>query len=181
LILQCLIPNEKISKLFLKPEATANPKAIKAIKDADYIIIGPGDLYTSISTNFIVKGIQEAMNNTKAKIIIVMNLMSENGETRGMSAEDIVNEINKYSGRAPDYVVINNANFPGKVLKRYKKKGELPIEDDLGVKKEFKIIRADVLNRKQVKKQKGDNLERSFIRHDSDKLGDVLYKIIVYD
>ena len=67
----------KIKKIFLEPKAKLNSKARKAIMEADIIVVGPGDLYTSIIPNFLVGGMLEAMKKTKAKKIYIANLMTK--------------------------------------------------------------------------------------------------------
>ncbi len=166
--------NKRIKLLFTKPKATANPKAIRAILDADYIIIGPGDLYTSILANIVIQKIPEAIKESKAKVIYITNLMTKMGQTHDMKASDLVKEISKYCKRKPDIILINNKRILPSILKRYEKSKEFPIEDDLP-KKDKKIIRASVISDKLGKRQKGDNLKRSLIRHDSTKLSKILY------
>lgn len=172
--------NYRLSKLFLKPAAKANPDAVKTIKQANYVIIGPGDLYTSVLSNVVVDGIPEAIQQTKAKVIFINNLMTENGETRGMKSTDMVSEISKYCGRQPDYVLQNNAKYNPKILNRYKKSGEVPISDDLKDTDQTKIIRDDIVSSQEISVEKGDILQRSLIRHDSVKLARALYKLMFY-
>src|ERR1035437_8639171 len=88
----------RIIRAFLKPEAKANPDAIEAIKDADAIIIGPGDLYTSIIPNLLVKGIQPAIKASKGKKIYVLNLMTKYGQTTRHTAKDHVKDLEQYVG-----------------------------------------------------------------------------------
>jgi len=71
-----------LKKLYLKPQVSLNPKIIPAIKDADKIVINPGDLYTSLIPNFLVKGLAQAIAKSKAKVIYVVNLMTKPGQNR---------------------------------------------------------------------------------------------------
>src|SRR3989338_5820523 len=86
-------PNLKISQVYLDPNASAHPSALKAIDRADYIILGPGDLYTSTIPNLLVDGIPEAIKKSWATVIYVANLMTKHGETDNMDLKDFVNEI----------------------------------------------------------------------------------------
>lgn len=122
----------KIKKVFLRPKAKANPKAMKAILKADLIIIGPGDLYSSLIQNFLVNGIKEAVNRSLAKKVYICNLMTKFGETNHFNVFDFVEELEKYLLEIPrqknilDYVIYNTGLPSSVLLRRYKKeKAEL--------------------------------------------------------
>ena len=85
--------NLKIKKVWLKPKVSANAEALEAIMKADAVIIGPGDLYTSIVPNLLVDGVVKALNKTKAKKIYFVNLMTKFGETNGFKASDFVKTL----------------------------------------------------------------------------------------
>ncbi len=99
--------NLKIKRVFLKPEAKAYQGAVKAIKKADLVVIGPGDLYSSIAQILLIKGISQAIQKSKGKIVYVCNLMTKFGETNNFSVLDFTNEIEKLIGRKLDYVIYN--------------------------------------------------------------------------
>lgn len=167
----------RIEKAYLEPESKANPKAIKAILNADLVIIGPGDLYTSLIPNFLVKGIKEALRKTKAKKVFVLNLMTRHGQTFGYSAKDHIEDIEKYIGRILDFVLINSKSISTEILKKYEKEKAFPVEDNLE-KDYFNIIRDDLLSEHETEKIKGDIVDRSLIRHDSDKLAKTIINLI---
>ena len=122
-------PNLKIKKVFLVPEAEVFRESEKAIKEADIIIIGPGDLYTSIIPNLLVKGLPEAIRNSKAKVIYVCNIMTKHGETDNFTVSDFVLEIKKYLGIYPDYVLYNNMEIEDKkLLENYAKEFAFPVK-----------------------------------------------------
>ena len=169
---------EKILHIETKPIVKANPKAIEAIKNADFIIAGPGDLYTTTIPNFLVEGVPGAIRANKGKYIYISNLMTKKGQTRNLAASGLVDEISGYSKRTPDFVFLNNGCIPQKILNKYSKVGDFPIVDDIGKNnKDFEVIRDDIIEQEEVKKEKGDNLERSLVRHDEKKLAKVLKKI----
>jgi len=79
-----------IKKVWLKPKAAINPEARIEILKADAIVIGPGDLYTSLLPNILVEGVPQAIKESKAKKIYVVNFMTKYGETHGFVAGDFV-------------------------------------------------------------------------------------------
>jgi uncharacterized cofD-like protein len=116
-------PRLKIKKVSLMPPAKANPDAIETIKEADFIIIGPGDLYTSIVPNLLVEGISEAIKKSKAKKAYIVNLMTKYGETNGFDAGDFVGVIEGHLGKnVVDYFVMNKKEPAEDLLEFYKKK-----------------------------------------------------------
>ncbi len=99
-----------ISKLNLNPiSPSANPKATEAIMNSDYIIIGPGSLFTSIIPNFLVPEISESLKKTNAKKIYICNIATQLGETVGFDACDHVQTLINYSDNLGlDYIIVNN-------------------------------------------------------------------------
>lgn len=168
----------KITSLALEPHASANQEAIAAIKKADCIILGPGDLFTSVLPNILVDGIKEAIGKSNAKILYVMNLMTKVGQTLDFTAKNHVQEIQKYLGSSITHVVINTTPLPTQALNVYKKTHEYPVKDDLKNSSSYSIVRADIAGDEIMKKSNADVLIRSLIRHDSDKLANVLVSII---
>lgn len=161
------------------PQVKAYPKALQAIKEADLVVLGPGDLYTSIICNLLIKGVPQALRQTKAKVVYVVNLMSKYGQTYNFTAQDHVLEIEKYLGRGVlDAVLINNnVNFPREVLRRYQEENALPVKDDLTTEK-IRVVRADLLSELVYEKAKADKLHRSIIRHDPQKLAKALIDLV---
>jgi uncharacterized cofD-like protein len=98
-----------IKKVWLKEQVKINPKAKQAIMKADLIIIGPGDLYTSIIPNFLVNGIPSALKNSKAKKVFVVNNITKAGETDGFKVSDFILETEKYAGQIINFALINLA------------------------------------------------------------------------
>lgn len=169
----------KIVELELIPKAKANPKAIRKIKEADLIVIGPGDLFTSVLPNIIVDGIAKAIRNSKAKKVYVVNLMTRFGQTNDFSAKDHISEIEKYIGsKVLDYCLVNSSKkFPKGILSRYKQEKAHPVINDLTGKDDFKVVKADFISNIVYKKHIADKLKRSLIRHNSDKLAKVIMSL----
>lgn len=168
----------KIKKLYLQPNPQANPAAIKAIENADLIVLGPGDLYTSLLPNLIIPDIANAISTSKAKKVYILNLMTKYGQTYGYTAQDHLKMIEKYIGKTLDYVINNKAKFPENVIAKYVHMKEFPIVDDLPENMYYKIIRQNIIGKDTVSKSNSDTLVRSLIRHDSNKLAKVLLTIL---
>ena len=169
---------KRITQLLTVPEAKLNSAAKEAILEADLIIIGPGDLYSSLLANFVIGGMSDVMKQTKAKIVLVGNLMERFGQTEKMSMTDCYREIEKYAKVAPDFVVINEAPLPKDLVELYQEiEGVGPVVDDAdGLS--ASVVRADLLAHYQIKLHQTDAVKRSLIRHDSDKLALTLISLL---
>ncbi len=174
-------PEEKwqrrIRSLTLSENVAAHSEAIESIKNADYIVAGPGDLYTSTLANIIIGDIAQEIQKSPAKFVFINNLMTKKGQTHGMSATHLINEITKYSGRVPDVVLQHQGEFHTDILKKYRERGEHPIEDDVVANPPYELVRTHLTHDGLEKAEKGDTLVRSLIRHDAEKLANALYSI----
>jgi uncharacterized cofD-like protein len=167
----------KIKKFYFKGRAKAYDGAVKSILEADYIVVGPGDLYTTTLANILVEGVPKALQESKAKLIFIPNLMSKIGQTRGLTMKSMIELVEGYTGREFDYILINSGSIPHEAYRRYLKEGEHIFKDDIKSGGKRVIIRTDLVANSLIKKDKGDRLVRSLIRHDSEKLSRELYKI----
>jgi uncharacterized cofD-like protein len=168
-----------IKELYLKPSVQANPDALSAIKSADLIVFGPGDLYTSILPNILVSGIRKAINKSRAKKIFIISLMTKHGQTDGFLASDFVKEFQKYLKNRIDYVVVNTQKPQRKQLLAYRARAGGFVRPDvsaisrLGVKTIAKPLISEYL----YQPSPGDKLKRSFLRHNSLKLAKIIYDL----
>ncbi|MEF2278748.1 uridine diphosphate-N-acetylglucosamine-binding protein YvcK [Deinococcus sp. YIM 134068] len=99
------------------------PAVLDAVRDAELIVLGPGSLFTSIIPALLVPDIARAVREAGTPIVYVASLMSEPGETTGLSLEDHVRAITAHLGRAPDWVLMNSTPIPGDVQARYAAEG----------------------------------------------------------
>jgi len=154
----------RIEKLFLDPPAKIFEETKQAILEADIIVLGPGDLYTSILPNILVAGMPEALQQTKAKMLVICNLMTKWGETHGFVASDMLAEILRYSGlNKIDIAVCNTAPMDEGLVKAYETEKKYPMICDsrLGDYAD-KVITGDFFS------------EADIARHDAEKVSRVI-------
>jgi len=108
------------------------PGVLAALAEADLITFGPGSLYTSVIPNLLVEGIPEAIRRSRAVKAYFVNLMSQPGETVGLSASEHVRAIHEHAGRRLlDYAVVNTRRIPESLKQTYARQRALPVENDL--------------------------------------------------
>ncbi len=113
--------DQDIVDAWLIGEGNINPRARTAILEADYIIIGPGDLYTSIVPNLLSKGMREALGASHAHIIYVCNAMTKRGETTNMEVIDFIDTIERYIDPGKlNSVIVNNGIISDEIVAKYK-------------------------------------------------------------
>lgn len=171
----------KISKLFLKPNSPANPRALRLIQDADVIVFGPGDLFTSTVPNLLVSGMAKAIAKSPAKKVLIVNLMTKWGQTNGFKASDFVEVLQKYLGRTSlDTMIMNNKMPQRSVLNYYKKEKATFVEPDSATVKKMgaQVISTNLLSPNYHQKNSADVLSRSYLRHDSKKLAKIIYDLV---
>lgn len=134
-----------LERVYLEPEgAKATPRVIRSIKDADVIIAGPGDLYTTILPVLIVSGIKETLRESKALKIFIVNVANKPFETKGYNVDNYINAIRKHLGHFPFDKVIVNTNFSAPIPKKYSYH-YVDINSATNSNK-FKIIRRDIVD-----------------------------------
>ena len=174
-----------VKKIVLKNRVKANKKAVDCLKRADFIIIGPGDHLGSIIPILLIKEISEAIKKSKAKVIYNCKLTNKKGQNEKFDLDDYVDSIENFIGKDRiDFVTYNVTEPPKNLIEKYEKRegGRIIVKFDKKKKKsrKFSLVKADLLNRAGIKRTKGDvdAKNRSFIRHDSGKLGKVLMMIM---
>lgn len=161
----------RISQCRLEPGVTANPEAIAAIRDADVVVIGPGDLFTSIVPVLLPEGIANALVHTKAPILYVVNLVTKPGQTDEFTAEDHIRTVASYcGGRMPDVVIMNSADTAAAIRERYASQGERLVQWMNDGSISSRVILAPLIANGIHEHAASDRLTRSLIRHDPDKL-----------
>ncbi len=156
---------EKIRDVFLVPHHSDSisvyPPVIKAIRRAHCVIIGPGDLFTSIIPNLIVSGVKEALQQTSAQVLYVLSIMTKFGETHNFKGKDFVTRLEASLGRRVDGVVYNTRRPTKPILTTYaaQKARFVEIEPDADWLDGRAVYAADLLD-----------VSGGIVRHDSVKL-----------
>ncbi|MGC9529130.1 MAG: gluconeogenesis factor YvcK family protein [Candidatus Bipolaricaulaceae bacterium] len=138
-----------IRRVRLSGPARAYERACEAALGADLLLLGPGSLFTSIIPNLLVEGLAEAIDAAKAEKYIIMNLMTQPGETDGYTAAAHLRALAEYVQLSKFHaVVVNTLAPPADVLARYRSEGSEPVVDDFVAKNTMglRIIRAPLLH-----------------------------------
>jgi len=160
-----------IDKVYLKAigSSVATPEAIKAIEEAQVIVLGPGSLYTSIIPNLLIKEITDSIVASGAIKIYVCNAMTQPGETDGYSASDHIKALIRHSHASIfDYSILNTGEISKDALKRYAQEDSYPVVNDTKKIESmgYRIIEDDIIIAKDV------------VRHDPLKLAKVIISFI---
>lgn len=179
--------NTKLSirSLQLRPSGPANPRALAIIRQADAIIFGPGDLYTSTIPSLLVDGMAAAVRTAKAQKILITNIMTKAGQTNGYKASDFVTGLESYlsSGKQLgkiDTVIVNNQKPSAAALAQYRKVDAEFVDIDLAKLKALgvKVVAKPLVAKDKIHKVKGDPLQRSFLRHDAKKTAALIWQLV---
>lgn len=165
-------------RFFLEPRARVNLRAARAIRSADFIIIGPGDFYSSLVPNFLVTGIARAVRESKGKAVFICNIMTKKGQTDGWTIPDFVRNIESFVGRTMDIVLYNDRLPSGRLLEKYARQGEQFIKTGV-LDRKHRYVGVPLVSTRVVRGQKGDPLPRTLIRHDADTLASVIMRRVV--
>jgi uncharacterized cofD-like protein len=159
----------RIRRIWLDPpDAPPLPEALQAIQEADIIAIGPGSIYTSVIPPLMVKGIAEAIHQSRAVKVYICNVMTQPGESDGFSASDHVSAIEaNVQTRVFDYVLVNKALPSETLLKKYSEFGQEFVEPDVDRIRQmgYKPFTANLISESDV------------VRHDPIRLAESLLKI----
>ena len=168
---EVIVRNTRIKKIAIKPiDAKPLEEAIKAINNADVIIMGPGSLYTSIIPNLLVKGIPEAICKSPAKKVYISNVMTQPGETDGFKVSNHLKILMDYGvAENIDYVIANNGIIPPDIKEKYaKENAELVVLDYENISNlNVNVIEADLIK-----------ITKRYVKHNAEKLAELIMKNI---
>jgi uncharacterized cofD-like protein len=162
--------NKPIEKVSLRPEGSeATPEALRAIREADLIVLGPGSLYTSIIPNLLIKDITEAIAASRAIKVYVCNVMTQPGETDGYTASNHIKALIEHSHPALiDYCIVNTGKIPQNLLARYTSERAFQVVNDRKKIEQmgYRVVEDDTI------------LIQDFIRHDPMKLAKIILDLL---
>ena len=168
---EVIVRKTRIKKIAIKPiDAKPLEEAIKAINNADVIIMGPGSLYTSIIPNLLVKGIPEAICKSPAKKVYISNVMTQPGETDGFKVSNHLKVLMDYGvAESIDYVIANNGIIPPDIKEKYaKENAELVVLDYENISNlNVNVIEADLIK-----------ITKRYVKHNAEKLAELIMKNI---
>ncbi len=157
----------RIRRIWLEPSDVAPlPEILEAIEKADILVLGPGSLFTSVLPNLLVPDIARALKESGKPIIYVANLMTQPGETEGLSFEDHVIWIRDLLHKWPDYVFANNGFIPEGIVEKYRRDGAHPLMGT-STSSNYTCIDGDFLS-----------IEREgLVRHNSNRLAEEIIRL----
>ena len=164
---------EKIRDVFLVPHHSDSisvyPPVIDEIRSAHSIIIGPGDLFTSIIPSLIVPGVKEAFEKTRAQLLFVINIMTKFGETHQFSGRDFISKLEASIERKLDGIIYNTVKPDANLLARYRdqKAQFVEIDNSDGWWEDRSLYAADLLE-----------TSGGIVRHHSGKLAEIIHRIV---
>lgn len=158
---------EPLDRLALEPaNPPAFPPAVAAVRDADLVLLGPGSLYTSVLPHLLIPGIRRAVAQSRAPVVLLVNLMTQPGETDGMDALDHLRTLHRHAGaEVVDAALVNTTPLPAALVDRYADSGSRPVTvnaaafADAGVE----LLQADLLDETLL-------ADEALIRHQPEKL-----------
>lgn len=169
----------QVRDISLSPSPKINPQAVKAIKEADLIIIGPGNIYCSLLPNLIVPGMADVLAHTQGKVVYNVNLMAPHGHCPSWGVEDFVGTIESFLyPQTLDYVVYNTTRPAQELLDKYHEEGSFVNLDQESHFSHLKLIGQDLLAQEIIQISAHDPLKRTLIRHDPGKIAQVLYDLL---
>lgn len=138
----------RITHVALEPEtAVPTADAVKAITEADLVVIGPGSLFTSVLPNLVLSDVARALRETPAVRVLVGNLVSERGEASGLGIEDHLRIVEEHAeGRIVDVLLVHEGEIDEATRKRYEAEGVTPLrlaESSVGGRR---VVRRDLLD-----------------------------------
>ncbi|MCF8002337.1 MAG: YvcK family protein [Halanaerobiales bacterium] len=165
------IPDKQriINGVYLKPSSVSITENVKnALLEADYILVGPGSLYTSLIPNLLINGMVENIKKSEAQKVFITNVMTQPGETSGYTAYDHIKAVYNHTGsQIFDHIIVNKNGNKKELLDKYAEQGAYPVEDDIDKLNELNI---NIVEGKLI--QSGD-----YIRHDPHKLAEMIVEL----
>ena len=158
-----------IRRIYLEPSSSPpTQEALRALHDAQVIVLGPGSLYTSIIPNLLVDGLVEAVVQSKELKLYVCNVMTQHRETAGFKASDHVRALIAHTNPGVmQVVIVNTKPVPPDLLEKYRKEHAFPVEPDVEVIRHlgYQAVADEVIS------------TQDYVRHDPDKLARLVVQL----
>lgn len=162
--------NQQIESVYYESDVKVNKNVLKAIEEADLIILSMGSLYTSIIPNLLSKELIKTIDNSKAKIMYVCNMMTQPGETDDYRVSDHIAVLNSYLNKKKiDTVIAHEGEISKKILKKYETEEQ----------KDQVIFDRENLRDIKVIANNYVTIENDIIRHRVDKLSVDIYNYLI--
>ena len=148
-------------------EARPPERALRALEEADLILMGPGSLYTSVIPNLLIKPIAETIRRAKALRVYICNVMTQPGETEGYSAQEHLSALIEHAGLVADVIVLNGRRPSESILQAYQAENQFPVQFDVGAIRELGVTPffGDIIS------------EGNYLRHDSAALAETVFRL----
>ena len=168
------IPNDekKIKRVYYKEPCPALEEAVKAVVEADLVVLAPGSLYTSIIPNLLFSEMKSAIESTRAKFVYCCNIMSQPGETTDFSVSEHIKSLEEHVGfQFVDSVLVNDGKIDSGILQKYVNEDANIVEIDHKILDEMGV---NVIQSRMV-----DYNDAKEVRHDSKKVAAMIFSLLL--
>jgi uncharacterized cofD-like protein len=163
----------EIRKIWLEPvDARPVGDVLRAIDEAEIIVLGPGSLFTSVIPNLLISKVAERLRKAAVPKVYICNLMTQPGETDGFSVADHVRWIASAMGMPPDYVIANTGEIPPHLMEKYRREKALPLVATDRDREELEEMGCLLLEGSFVQ-----IIENALLRHDGQALSHLLIRL----
>jgi len=164
--------DKRIKRVYYQEPCSALTDAVKAVREADLVVLAPGSLYTSIIPNLLFSEMRNAIEDTRAKFVYCCNIMSQPGETTGFTVSEHIKSIEEHVGFSfVDHVLVNDGKIKTAVLQRYVADNADIIEIDREILDKMGV---NVIQSRMV-----DYNDANEVRHDSKKVAAMIFSLLL--
>jgi len=159
--------------IWLEPEgAQPLPEVLRAVDEADLIVLGPGSLFTSVIPNLLLPEFAKKLRDSRTPKVYVCNLMTQPEETEGMDIEAHLHWVSSAIDSVPEYIIVNNEPFPDNLIDAYKQEGAAPLYLDRHQRNRINRMGCTILEVPMI-----HVADEKHLRHNSYKLGETLFRL----
>ena len=162
-----------LESIWLEPKG-AKPLAevLRAVEEADLIVLGPGSLFTSVIPNLLLPEFAEKLRETRVPKVYICNLMTQPEETEGMDIAAHLEWVSAAMGSVPEYVAVNSEPFPDNLLTAYKQEGAVPLYLDRYQRQKINRMGSAILELPMLQIN-----DEKHLRHNSYKLAEMILRL----